>query len=65
MAIRKLKQELRKRNLHILFWHIKGHQDDKLNFNQLNRWAKMNILVDLSAKERLKKQIIQIKEINS
>ena len=63
-AIRNIKQKLRKRNLHILFRHIKDHQDEKLNFHQLNRWTQMNVLEDLSAKERLYKQIIQSKDIN-
>ena len=64
-AIRNLKQNLRDRNLLILFRHIKGHQDDKTNFYKLNRWAQMNILVDLHAKQRLQTQIVQGKEITS
>ena len=62
-AIRKLKQDLRDRNLLILFRNIKGHQDDKTKYHKLNRWAQMNVLVDLLAKQRLQNQIIQNKEI--
>ena len=62
-AIRKLKQDLKKCNLLILFRHIKGHQDDKTKYHKLNRWAQMNVLVDLLAKQTLQNQIIQNKEI--
>jgi hypothetical protein len=33
--------------------HVKGHQDDYNNLNQLDRWSKLNIEADLIAKNHL------------
>ena len=33
------------------FHHIRGHQDDELDFNQLSRPQQLNVLADLKAKE--------------
>jgi hypothetical protein len=33
--------------------HVKGHQDDSMNYYQLDRWAQMNVLVDMMAKQKL------------
>ena len=37
----------------INFKHVKGHQDDLLNFNQLDQWEQMNVIADYNAKEAL------------
>jgi hypothetical protein len=39
--------------LHWNFFHIKGHQDDFLTFDQLDRPAQLNTIVDDSAKNKL------------
>ena len=33
--------------------HVKGHQDDSMNFYNLDRWAQLNVLVDSMAKLKL------------
>jgi hypothetical protein len=35
------------------FTHLAGHQDDHTDYSQLDRWAQLNILVDLEAKKKL------------
>ena len=42
-----------------MFAHIKGHQDDKKKFHQLNRWAQLNVIAYFSAKDRLQQHILQ------
>ena len=33
--------------------HVKRHQDDVAQFDELSRWAQLNVLVDQEAKKRL------------
>ena len=37
----------------IKFEHVKGHQDDSLNFNSLDQWEQLNVIADHNAKEIL------------
>jgi hypothetical protein len=39
------------------FCHIKGHQDDILNYNKLNHLEQLNIATDFTAKEKLSAMI--------
>jgi hypothetical protein len=39
--------------------HIEGHQDKHTAFHQLDRWAKLNVQVDATAKNLLRKRIAQ------
>lgn len=38
----------------LLFQHVKGHQDESKSMHQLDRLAKMNIYVDVKAKDILR-----------
>lgn len=38
----------------VIYRHVKGHQDDTKDFNQLDRWAQLNVMADAMAKERLR-----------
>ena len=39
--------------------HVKGHQDDAINFYNLDRWAQLNVLVDSMAKQKLTEALAQ------
>jgi hypothetical protein len=49
-AINKLRRDLPIRSS---LRHVKGHQDDHINFYLLDRWAQMNVLADTMAKQKL------------
>ena len=51
--------------LHITLQHIKGHQDDSHQFDDLSRWAQLNILVDQAAKKRLGEFFMQRSDVYS
>ena len=42
---------LKNRGLIISLSHIKGHQDDEENFQNLTRWAQLNVIADHKAKK--------------
>ena len=52
-AIRKNLYKLRLRGLNVYMRHVKGHQDEHTYFEELPRWAQLNILADQAAKKRL------------
>ena len=52
-AIRKTLHKLRLRGLSVNMKHVKGHQDKYTYFEELPRWAQLNILADQEAKKRL------------
>ena len=64
-AIRKNILGLRTRGLIINIQHIKGHQDDLQQFDQLSRWAQLNIIADQAAKKRLGEFLMHNSEICS
>ena len=52
-----------KKGLHICLLHIKGHQDDAEFFQNLTRWAQLNVMADHKSKQRLSEFIIQGSEV--
>ena len=51
--IRAIKESITQLPLLVTGRHIKGHQDDKVAFSQLDRWAQLNVNMDTAAKARL------------
>ena len=45
--------------------HVKGHQDDVAQFDELSRWAQINAFVDQEAKKRLLEFFMQGGEVIS
>ena len=45
--------------------HIKGHQDDAENFQNLTRWAQLNVMAGYKVRQRLSEFIIQGNGIKS
>ena len=43
--------------------HIKGHQGDAENFQNLTRWAQINVMADHKAKQKLSEFIIPGNEV--
>ena len=41
-----------------VFRHVKGHQDDIKEYNDLDRWEQLNVHSDLLAKERMQKLLL-------
>ena len=50
-AIRKTLNKLQLRGLKVNMKHVKGHQNEHTYFEELLRWAQLNILADQAAKK--------------
>ncbi len=64
-AIKKNLLLLKNRGLIISLSHIKGHQDDEGNFQNLSRWDQLNVIADHKAKKRLAEFFLQGIEVKS
>ena len=51
--IRAIKESITQLPLQVTGRHIEGHQDDKVAFSQLDRWAQLNVNMDTAAKALL------------
>lgn len=48
-----IKQCIDRCNFEVEFLHVKGHQDDDVEYENLDRWAQLNVDADTLAKERM------------
>ena len=56
-VIRSINRLRKKTTIRSSLRHVKGHQDDNINYYQLDRWAQINVLVDTMAKQKLSETI--------
>ncbi len=42
------------------FRHVKGHQDDLLTYEELDRWAQLNVEADALAKDRMTEALLRV-----
>jgi hypothetical protein len=61
--IKSIRHSMKQSTLNWTLCHVKGHQDDDTEYNQLNRWAQLNVLVDKMAKEKLSTDLPNIATI--
>lgn len=52
-AIRMVVSKLKDRSITVEFFHIDGHQDDYVEFDDLDRPSQINVLMDTAAKARI------------
>jgi hypothetical protein len=58
--IKSIRQSIQQSNLNWTLRHVEGHQDDDTEYDKLNRWAQLNVLVDKMAKEKLSNDLPNI-----
>ena len=54
-----VRRKIRELPIKVTGRHIEGHQDKHKSFHRLDRWAKLNVQMDATAKDLLRKRIAQ------